>query len=125
MTYLGRMLSAVCVVIALAANAAAQEPSRVYKPDEVTPPRLVKDVKPKYTSAAMEAGIQGTVLLDVVVQKDGTVGDVEVTRSLDTQYGLDEQAVEAVKQWRFRPGRKDGEAVPVLVEIEFTFTLKK
>lgn len=124
MKRLGRALAAASVVLALAVSAAAQAPP-VYKLDEVTAPRLVKEVKPKYTAAAREAGIQGTVLLDVVVQKDGTVGDVTITRSLDTVHGLDEQAVAAVKQWQFRPGRKDGEAVAVLVEIELTFTLRK
>lgn len=124
MKYLGRALTAACVVTALAASAAAQAPP-VYTLDEVTAPRVVKEVKPHYTPAAMEAGIQGVVVLDVVVQKDGTVGDVNITRSLDTVHGLDEEAVRAVKQWRFRPGRKDGEAVAVLVEIELTFTLRK
>lgn len=125
MNYLGRSLAAACLVLAIVASAAAQEAPRVYKASEVTPPTLVKDVKPKYTAAAMDAGIEGTILLDVVVGEDGTVGDVEVTRSLDTVHGLDEEAIESVKQWRFRPGRKDGKAVAVLCEIELTFKLRK
>ena len=56
--------------------------------------------------------------------ENGTVGDVTVTRSLDTVHGLDEQAVKAMEQWTFDPGRKDGKAVPVLVTVEMTFTLK-
>ena len=63
------------------------------------------------------------VLLSVVVLADGTVGDVTVTRSLDTQYGLDAEAVKAAKQWLFNPGQKDGVAVAVKVTIEMTFTL--
>jgi TonB family protein len=47
-----------------------------------------------------------------------------VTRSLDTTYGLDAEAVKAVKQWVFDPGTKDGKAVPVLVQIEMSFSLK-
>jgi TonB family protein len=56
------------------------------------------------------------------LREDGTVGDVNVTRSLDTKY-LDAEAVKAVKQWTFKPGMKDGKAVPVLVTIEMAFTL--
>jgi protein TonB len=72
----------------------------------------------------MRAGIQGRVSLDVVVLADGSVGNVTVAKSLDTVYGLDGEAVKAVKRWQFDPGTKDGKAVPVLVEIEMTFTLR-
>ena len=89
-----------------------------------TSPRLVREVKPQYTPEARQARIQGSVMLSVVVREDGTVGDVTVTKSLDTVYGLDDQAVKAVKQWLFEPGTKDGKPVPVEVEIEMTFTLK-
>ena len=112
-------------VMAFAAAGYAQEPSRAYSPgDGVTMPVIVREVKPEYTSEARKARIQGTVTMDVVVVEDGTVGEVKVTRSLDEEYGLDEQAVRAVKEWRFRPGTKDGKAVPVRVSIEMTFTLK-
>ena len=89
-----------------------------------TMPVLVKDVKPQYTQAAREARIQGNVLLDAVVLKDGTVGDVTVTKSLDKEYGLDDQAVKALKQWQFKPGTKDGKPADVRVSIEMSFTLK-
>ena len=62
--------------------------------------------------------------MKVVVLVSGDVGDVEVTRSLDTQYGLDDQAIEAVRQWKFEPGRRDGKVVPVQVTIEMSFTLR-
>ena len=62
--------------------------------------------------------------MDVAVLEDGKVGEVKVTQSLDTEYGLDTQAVEAVKQWLFKPGTKDGKPVAVQVTIEMTFTLK-
>ena len=89
----------------------------------VSVPTLVKEVKPSYTAQAIAARIQGTVLMSAVVLPDGTVGDVTVVRSLDTVYGLDAQAVSAVKQWLFNPGQKDGVAVAVRVTIEMTFTL--
>ena len=91
----------------------------------VTLPRLLRDVKPQYTADAMRAQKQGSVLLEVVVDTDGTVGDIIVVRSLDRTDGLDEQAVKAAKQWQFVPGTRNGVAVPVLVSIELSFTLGK
>jgi TonB family protein len=100
-------------------------PITVYEPGNgVSVPTLVKEVKPSYTARAVAAGIQGTVLMSAVVLADGTVGEVTVVRSLDTVYGLDTQAVNAVKQWLFNPGQKDGVAVAVRVTIEMSFTLK-
>lgn len=92
--------------------------------DGVTLPIVVKNVKPTYTKAAMDAGIQGSVRLKTVVQADGDVGDVQVTLSLDTEYGLDQQAINAAKEWKFKPGTKDGKPVPVEITLEMTFTLK-
>jgi protein TonB len=88
----------------------------------VTPPRVVKQVKAIYTPEARAAGIQGTVTLDVLVLKDGRVGDdVQVIRSLDTKYGLDEQAVAACRQWIFKPATKNGRPIELHVTIEQTF----
>ncbi len=122
----GRLAAAVCVLAAMATAAAAQDTGGIYKKgdDGLTMPAAVKEVKPSYTDAAKRERIQGSVTVEAVVQKDGTVGEVTVSRSLDQTYGLDEQAVKAAKQWRFKPGTKDGQAVVVQVEIEFTFTLK-
>ena len=72
----------------------------------------------------MRAKIQGTVILECVVMPDGTVGQTSILKSLDPVFGLDQEAIKAAKQWRFRPGRKQGQAVPVLVSIELTFTLR-
>lgn len=97
----------------------------VYQPGNgVTLPVVVREVKPQYTAEAMRAKVQGTVWLECVVLPDGTVGPVEVVRSLDTSFGLDQEAVKAAKQWRFRPGTRFGEPVAVLVTIELTFTLR-
>lgn len=89
----------------------------------VSLPTVVREVKPAYTAEAIRNRIQGAVQLSAIVLPDGTVGDVTVLRSLDTTYGLDAQAVLAVKQWMFRPGTKGGQAVAVRVSIEMTFTL--
>src|SRR5437763_8983370 len=97
----------------------------VYQPGNgVTLPQLVHEVKPAYTSDAMRAKIQGTVLLQCVVRPDGSVTDLQVLRSLDPNFGLDQEAIRAARQWRFRPGMRMGEPVPVLVTIELTFTLR-
>ena len=72
----------------------------------------------------MEEKIQGSVWLECVVGETGDVGDVEVTRSLDTEYGLDQAAIDAARQWKFKPGTKDGKPVAVRITIELTFTLR-
>lgn len=90
----------------------------------VSPPRLLREVKPQYTAEAMRAKIQGTVWLEVVVLPDGTVGDVRITKSLDPVFGLDQQALDAARQWRFAPGTRFGEPVPVLVGLELYFNLR-
>jgi TonB family protein len=97
----------------------------VYRPGNgVTLPVVLREVRPQYTSDAMRAKVQGTVLLECVVRSDGSVGDVQVVRSLDPVFGLDSEAIKAAKQWRFRPGSRLGEAVSVLITIELTFTLR-
>lgn len=96
-----------------------------FKPGNgVNLPQPLKEVKPQYTADAMRAKVQGTVLLECVVLPDGSVGNVEVVRSLDSTFGLDQEAIKAAKQWRFRPGTRFGEPVAVLVTIELTFTLR-
>lgn len=97
----------------------------VYRPGNgVSLPQIIREVKPSYTSDAMRAKVQGTVLVECVVQPDGAVSDVHVVRSLDPTFGLDQEAVKAARQWRFRPGMRMGEAVPVVITIELTFTLR-
>jgi TonB family protein len=97
----------------------------VYRPGNgVTLPRVLHEERPQYTSDAMRAKVQGTVLLECVVRTDGSVGDVQVIRSLDPTFGLDQQAVAAAKKWRFAPGTRMGEPVSVLITIELTFTLR-
>ena len=97
----------------------------VYRPGSgVTTPRVLREVKPQYTADAMRAKVQGTVWLECVVMPDGTVGDVRVTKSLDPIFGLDQEAIKAARGWRFSPGTRQGQPVPVLVTIELSFTLR-
>jgi TonB family protein len=96
-----------------------------YRPGSgIENPRLLREVKPQYTADAMRAKVQGTAVLDCVVTADGAVGDCQIVRSLDSSFGLDQKAVEAARQWRFVPGKRLGQPVPVVVTIELTFTLR-
>jgi TonB family protein len=88
----------------------------------VTLPVLIRDARPSYTADAMRKKVVGWVLLEALVREDGTVGDVQVIRSLDR--GLDEECANAVRQALFRPGTKDGKLVPVIVSFEHTFILR-
>ena len=97
----------------------------VYHPGNgVTMPRLIREVKPNYTSDAMRAKVSGTVLLECVVNTNGEVTEVRILRSLDPTFGLDQEAIKAAKQWRFSPGIRLGAPVPVLISIELSFTLR-
>lgn len=98
---------------------------QVFKPgDGITLPSVLKEVKPSYTLEAKEKKIQGSVWLKMVVLPDGTTGDMQITRSLDAEYGLDREAGKAARQWLFKPGTKDGKPVAVEITLELTFTLK-
>jgi TonB family protein len=72
----------------------------------------------------MGARIQGSVLLECVVETTGRCENIKVIRSLDAQFGLDEEAVRSARLWRFKPGTRMGRAVPVLVTMEVLFTLR-
>ena len=113
-----------CALLAILIVAAPQSDT-VYKPGNgVSLPRVTKEVKPDYTNEAKEKRIAGVVMMNVVVLADGTVGDVTVTRSLDSVYGLDANAVKAMKQWQFKPGTKDEKPVAVVVSVTMSFKLK-
>lgn len=90
--------------------------------DGVSMPIVLSRSEPEYTDEARAAGIEGTVVLEVVILRDGAVGPVTVVESLDP--GLDRNAVAAVGQWRFRPALRDGEAVGVRARIDIRFSLQ-
>ena len=90
----------------------------------VTCPQPIREVRPAYTADAMRARVQGSVWVECIVMPDGSVGEVKLTRSLDPIFGLDQEAIRAAKMWKFRPGMRQGEPVPVIVTIELTFTLR-
>lgn len=116
------LLALACV--AAAVSVSAQDATVYTSADGVSLPQVVKQVKAEYTREAMQQMIEGDVLLDVVVKSDGMVGDVAVKESLDSVYGLDENAVKAMKQWQFNPGTKEGKPVSVRVDVKMRFTLR-
>ena len=86
-------------------------------------PVLKKEVKPKYTPEALQGQIEGSVWLECVVTVNGVCSDIKVIRGLDPRYGLNEAAISALKKWRFTPGTKDNQPVPVLFTIEMNFAM--
>lgn len=90
--------------------------------DGVTPPAVLYKKEPEYTEDARVAKYQGTAVLKVEIGPDGAPHDIRIVRGLG--FGLDEQAVDAVSQWKFKPGMKDGVAVTVAAQIEVNFRLQ-
>jgi TonB family protein len=88
----------------------------------VEPPRLLREVKARYTDEARRRGTTGNVILEIVINRDGNVSEVSVRRGLGA--GLDERAIEAVRQWKFAPARRLGEPVDVIVEVAVEFILR-
>jgi TonB family protein len=94
-----------------------------YRPGSgVEPPRLITEVKPDYTDEARRRGLEGEVVMEIVVRRDGTVGDVRVLKGLGS--GLNERAVQAIRQWRFAPARLRGTPVDVVVEASVEFKMR-
>lgn len=94
-----------------------------YRPGSgVTPPSLLKEVKPDYTEDARRRGVTGDVELEIIVRRDGTVGEVRLLRGLGA--GLDQRAIDAVRQWRFSPALRQGAPVDVVVEVAVEFKLR-
>ena len=89
----------------------------------IEPPVPIERVKPLYTNEAMRLRLQGTAWIECVVLANGTVGNLRIVRSLDSAFGLDDEALKAARRWRFRPGRRNGLPVAVLVTIAMDFSL--
>ena len=88
----------------------------------IDPPTLVKEIRPTYTDAARRQAIEGDVVLEIVVRNDGSVGSVRVRRTLGG--GLEQKAIDAVRQWRFIPAKRHGTPVDVVVDVSVEFKLR-
>jgi protein TonB len=87
----------------------------------VSAPKALYAPDPEYSEEARKAKYQGTVVLWLVVDASGRPQQIRIQRALGM--GLDEKAIEAVKQWKFDPARRDGQAVPVMINVEVNFRL--
>jgi TonB family protein len=87
----------------------------------ISAPRVIYSPEPEFTEEARKAKYQGTVVLWVVIGTDGRPHDIRIQRTLGM--GLDEKAIDAIRKWRFEPGRKNGVAVSVQVNVEVNFRL--
>jgi protein TonB len=97
----------------------------VYQPGNgVTMPVELQKGRPEYTTDAMRARVQGSILVSCIVRTDGVCGDIRVLRSMNPPFGLDEQAIKAASAWRFRPGTRQGVPVAVRVTMEIAFVLR-
>jgi TonB family protein len=103
---------------------AAFQDQQVHKVGEkgLKPPRVVSKVEPEYSEEARDAKLQGTVVVQCVIDENGAPQRIVITRSLGS--GLDEKALQAVTQWHFAPGEKDGQPVAVMASIEINFRLQ-
>ena len=88
----------------------------------VSAPTVVYRIEPNYSEDARRARYQGSVVLSAIVRKDGSIEILKVLRGLGL--GLDENAVEALRKWKFRPGTRSGEPVDVALNIEINFALR-
>lgn len=94
-----------------------------YRPGSgITAPGLLREVRPDYTEEARRRSVEGDVVLEIVVRSDGTVGDIKVLQGLSG--GLNQRAIDAVRQWRFSPARRFGTPVDVMVEVAVEFKLR-
>ena len=95
----------------------------VYRPGgAVTSPRILSQTRPSYTVDALSAKIQGSVWLELVVTREGRPDAIRVVRPLDP--GLDAEAIKAVREWRFAPGRLANVPVDVLVTVVMDFSIR-
>jgi len=87
----------------------------------ITPPTLLSKTEPEYSEDARKARLQGTVLLRIVVDTQGVASNIAVSKSLGL--GLDDRAIDAVKKWKFKPGKVNGKPAAVEAYVEVNFRL--
>jgi TonB family protein len=117
------IISATALTVTLFPVAAASADRKTYsmKDEGVKAPKLTRKVEPTYSEQARDAKIEGTVKLHLVVNEEGIAEDIYVVEGLEES--LDQRAIEAIGQWRFTPGTKDGQAVAVEATVEVNFRL--
>ena len=86
------------------------------------PPTVLRRVHPQYTPEAKRARVEGLVVLQTVVKSDGTIDILRVVRGLPL--GMTDSTIDAIKQWRFRPGQQNGQNVDIAINVEVNFNLR-
>lgn len=122
-------LAALCAALGAAHSLPAYggtEP-RLAGVEGVTNPKIIdkSKVSPEYPEKAKEEKIEGKVILQAVVTREGTVRDVKVLRCSKPDHGFEKSAVEAVKRWRYEPSTLDGDPVDVYITVVVDFILDK
>ncbi len=112
------------LMVSVASSCAAQSKAQtidqaVAITDDLTPPRLTEVASPDYTVEAKKKKIEGSVTVAIVIDKKGDVVDAKVLKGLG--YGLDENAIIAVKEWKYKPAEKDGVPIAVKMEVSVDF----
>jgi len=114
-----RVFAAAMLAACANSQSVPEPPKAVRVGPGVTPPRLTHKVEPEYSPLARAYHIQGSVVFRIIVDEHGLPRDIHVVSPLG--FGLDEKAEEAIQKWRFVPGTKDGEPVPVIAQVEVNF----
>src|SRR5690348_16971777 len=113
----------VAVLCAIAGQVRADDAAPILRVGPgVTPPKLIYKIEPDYSAEGLDAGIQGTVVLEVVVSESGRATNITILSPVG--FGLDEKAQAAIEKWRFAPGQKNGQPVRILATIEVNFRLQ-
>lgn len=107
----------------LQAPPASSAPIRDFQ--ATSPPVVLEKITPDYPRLAEIAGVEGLVILEAVIRKDGTVGQVTVLKTPPGKLGFDRVAVAALRQWRFRPGEMHGRPVDVIMTLTVKFRLNR
>ncbi len=124
-----RILAVVVLILFLlfAAPLCMAEPSaqvdQAFVSSEIAPPQLIAVASADYTAEARKKKIEGSVTLAIMVDKKGDVTDATVVQGLG--YGLDENAILAVKEWKYRPAERNGEPVAVKLQVTVNFYLSR
>jgi TonB family protein len=104
------------------ANAARGKDPAVHRVGgAVSPPRATYDPDPKYSELARQAGYQGSAVIWLVVDTDGLPKHIRIQKPLGM--GLDEQAIKSIQTWKFDPSMRNGEPVPVMINVQVNFKL--
>ena len=100
----------------------AEPEGPIYVGGDVQPPEKVHSPQPQYTEIARKARVQGVVIVQAIIDKEGNVTNVKVLKGLSM--GLDDEAVKAIKKWKFKPATLNGKPVDVYYNLTVNFRLQ-